>query len=206
MTVVTLGKFIVVDGGEGSGKGTVLAALKEVLPPEKNVFTREPGGTPRAEEIRSVILGSEGASALTNFHLFCAARSDHLDHKIRPALSEGKNVICDRYDMSTFAYQIYGQQNHFLRGAFYNERELLGKLARPDLYIYLDVDVVEGLKRVRGRREENHLDRAPIEFHERVRQGYLEFLKTHPHRVIDANRTMEAVKAEFIEVVQSALA
>jgi dTMP kinase len=203
----SLGRFIVVDGGEGAGKGIHLSRLAEILPPESTIFTREPGGTERAEMIRQVILSGPGANALTNFHLFCAARADHVEYKIGPARKAGKTVVCDRFDMSTFAYQIYGQENHFLLDSFERERELLGEVAQPSVYIYLDVDVEEGLRRAEARQDGNHLDLAGIEFHKRVRDGYLEFLRRHDNSVVvDANRSIEEVWTDFRIAVETAMA
>src|SRR5579864_4280814 len=108
--VMEKGKFIVLEGGEGAGKSTQLRVIKEILG-DDIVITREPGGSPYAEEIRNVILKSTNAGqadAKTHFALFWAARADHMKNTVLPALNAGKHVISDRFDSSTFAYQIYG--------------------------------------------------------------------------------------------------
>jgi dTMP kinase len=204
---MTRGKFIVVDGGEGAGKGTHLTALRDVLPEKTVLFTREPGGTELAEMIRNVIMSTEAkdADALTNFFLFWAARADHVARKIKPALESGINVISDRFDSSTFAYQLCGQENNFLRELFENSRKMLEPAGIPDLYIYLDVEPEVGLIRAKSRSDGNHYDDREERFHHRVRMGYLEFLKSYPHVIIDANRPIEEVRQAFIKAVTETL-
>lgn len=189
------GKFIVIDGGEGSGKGTVLDALKGTFP-QGFVFTREPGGTPLAEKIREVIFCEEAreADALTTFALFWAARADHMEKKVRPALENGLHVVSDRFDLSTFAYQLYGQQNLNLLDLFWRMREMYS-VPVPDLYIYLDVDPVIGLERTRKRGDGNHYDEKDIEFHQRVREGYREFLFRSRDRLQVVGSTCKMVDA-----------
>jgi dTMP kinase len=204
------GKFIVIDGGEGSGKGTVLDALKGTFP-QGFVFTREPGGTPLAEKIREVIFSEEAkeTDALTNFALFWAARADHMLHNVRPSLEQGLHVISDRFDLSTFAYQLYGQENHNLLELFWQMRRMYS-VPVPDLYIYLDVDPEIGLARVRGRGTGNHYDERDIEFHQRVREGYQEFLfRSHDQlqglgsrcKKVDASKCPHDVIYEVLSIV-----
>lgn len=202
------GKFIVVDGGEGSGKGTCIERLQKVLSPDQNIFTREPGGTLVSEEIRRLLKSdaNAGSNALTNFLLFWAARSDLAENVIRPTLNAGRNVITDRYDMSTFAYQIRGQENGDLEDLFYRLRFMIGLDIRPDLYIYLDVDPEEGSRRTAGRGDQDHFDRRSMDFHHRVRNGYLEFVRKHEGVVISTtNRSIESVSAEFEFIVRGCL-
>lgn len=204
-----ISKFIVIDGGEGSGKGVVIRALKDILAPEEAIFTREPGGSPLAEMVRNVIFSEEakGADVLTNFALFWAARADHMARTVRPALFSGVSVICDRFDISTFAYQLYGQKDHnYLLPLFWQMREMYC-FPPPDLYIYLDVDPEEGLRRARGRGVGNHYDELDLEFHQRVSQGYLDFIHG-PHdrpwinsKVVDANVPESVVVDEVIAIV-----
>lgn len=202
------GRLIVVDGGEGSGKDTHLALLQDRLSTDNVVFTREPGGTPFAEKIREVIFSEEakGANALTNFFLFWAARSDHVDRLILPAIESGKDVISNRFNSSTFAYQIYGQKNNFLRGIFVRARNMLSKEVLPYIYIYLDIDPEVGLRRAANRGEGNHFDQLSLEFHRRVRTGFLEFLKHHNHVIIDTNRSREEVQQDFFDAIARARA
>jgi dTMP kinase len=201
------GRFIVIDGGDGSGKGTVIEALKAEFSSGRTVFTREPGGTSFAEEIRAMILGpsAKNADANTMFFLFLAARADHMANLIRPSLCAGKNVITDRFDASTSAFQIFAQGGHHLRGLFDVAHQVVCKDVRPYLYLYLDVDPEEGKRRTQNRGNGTHFDERNHEFHAKVRQGYIEFISTRPHRIIDANRPVEEVVKETIRVVHSAL-
>lgn len=202
-------KFIVIEGGEGAGKGTMIRRARELFG-DSLVLTREPGGSPYAEEIRRLALNTEGgkhANAHTQFGLVWAARADHLKSTIRPALDAGKHVLCDRFDSSTWTYQICGQEGEELKDLFFQVRALyLGDTA-PDLYIYLDVDPAIGLARRKAEEgaEVNHFDERPLEFHQKVRAGYLDFLTKVPSRIINAERPLEAVVAEFDSVIQSLL-
>ncbi len=205
------GRLIVVDGGEGSGKGTVLSRIKDVLPPDKVLYTREPGGSRFAEEIRALILSPHGgeADALTQFCLFCAARADHSIKKILPAISDGRHVISDRYDISTWGYQVRAEDNTFLIKVFWLMRELCCPV-KPYLYIYLDVDPHEGLRRARDRGELNHFDARGVAFHTKVRIGCLEFLeimKTKGSKtlVVDANRSIEQVTSDVLDAVRAVI-
>ncbi|PSO45300.1 MAG: dTMP kinase, partial [Parcubacteria group bacterium SW_6_46_9] len=163
------GTFIVFEGGEGAGKGTQIDLLKGKLP-DNTVFTKEPGGTEVAEEIRSILLSSDNEiSERAELALFCATRGDHVQKVIGPALAAGKIVVSDRFDLSTVAYQIYGRKQEQHKEYLYNFSEYMVGNARPDLYIYLDVPVDVGLKRVSGRDKENtRLDQETLDFHQRV--------------------------------------
>jgi dTMP kinase len=202
---VKRGKFIVLEGGEGAGKSSQLRDIKELYG-DKIITTREPGGTPYAEEIRHVILKSENASqadAKTHFALFWAARADHMKNKIIPALESGINVISDRFDSSTFAYQIYGQEAKELEEFFWQMRDFYLGDNKPDVYIYLDVSTEEGLKRksFQSEDENNHFDQRKVEFHNRMRNGFMEFLNKVPSTIIDANPPKAEVKAVLIEAI-----
>jgi dTMP kinase len=199
------GKFIVVEGGEGAGKGTQIKKLKEDFS-DLIVVTHEPGGSPYAEEIRNLILKSPNAGqadAKTLFALFWAARADHLKNTIVPALLAGKMVISDRFDSSTFAYQIFGQEAKELETFFWQMRDFYLVDTKPDFYIYFDVTVEEGLRRKYGQGEDevNHFEERKVDFHRRMREGYTEFFKSQPHTIIDANLPSDEVyslfKAEF---------
>lgn len=200
------GKLIVLEGGEGSGKTSVLDWVKEVYG-ERMIFTREPGGTPFAEDIRNLALKTEGgkhADAITQFSMMWASRAEHFNHKIRPALKQGLHVISDRLDSSTWAYQLFGQEGKdSLKKLFPVLREVVMEDDVPALYIYLDVDPAEGLKRKRIQKspDGNHFDDQSVVFHERVRQGYMDFFKAVPHRIIDANKTLKDVQVEFLTII-----
>lgn len=199
------GKFIVVDSGEGAGKTLQLNKAKSVYG-ESLVLTREPGGSPYAEEIRNLILKSPNASqadAKTLFALFWAARADHLKNTVRSALTAGKIVITDRFDSSTFAYQIIAQGASELKDFFWQMRDFyLGDL-KPDLYIYFDIDPRVGLarKNKQGGEELNHFEAREIKFHDDLRAGFKEFIRHVPHAVIDASQSIDKVWTDFKKVL-----
>jgi dTMP kinase len=190
-------RFITFEGGEGGGKSTQLKRLAEALrhAGEAVVATREPGGAPGAEEIRRLLVEGEPgrwapeAEALLHF----AARAEHLDKVIRPALARGEWVLSDRFADSTLAYQGYGQ------GV---DRDWLNQLRRrvvgetePGLTLVLDLPVETGLGRSR---EQQRYERMGHAFHARLRDGFLAIAKAEPARcvVIDASRGLDAVAAD----------
>jgi dTMP kinase len=204
------GKFIVIDSGEGSGKTTQIKKAQDFLG-ENVVLTREPGGSAYAEEIRHVILKSPNAGqadAKTLFALFWAARADHLKNTIIPALEAGKTVICDRFDSSTFAYQIVAQGARELEKFFWQMREFYLGEVKPDLYVYFDIDPTVGLarKNKQGGEELTHFEARELEFHNRLREGFKEFMPHVPHEVIDAGQPIEVVWADFKKVLEKTLA
>jgi len=200
------GVFIVLDGPEGAGKSTQTKLLKEYYG-ERIVITREPGGSPYAEEIRALILNSVfagEANAKTMFALFWAARADHLSKTILPALNEGKTVISDRFDSTTFMYQLYGQESRELEELFWVIRkEYIGE-NEPDLYVFLDIDPEASLlrKNINGS-EMNHFDKREKEFHERVREGMRIFKEKVPSKIIDGGRSIEEVNQELISIIDN---
>ncbi len=200
-------KFIVLEGGDGAGKSSLLEAVKREFK-DSVLITREPGGSPYAEAIRRLALNdplAKDATAETMLCLMFAARFDHVVKTIIPALQSGKHVITDRFDASTFAYQLYAQESRGLEELFWNLRKKISRL--PDLYIYADVDVEEGLrrtsKRALGQGEENHFDARDIAFHTRQREGYGAFLNTVNHRIVNANQSLESVVGDFISILRS---
>lgn len=206
-------KFIVIDGIEGAGKSTQLEKLKEQWG-DAVVFTREPGGSPYAEEIRNVILKSPNASqadAITHFNLFWAARADHLKNTIIPALEAGKHVICDRFDSSTFAYQIYGKEQKELLELFDPMRKFVLRNVKPDMYILLDVEIETGLARkqkqsAEGKTDLNHFDHAALSFHRRMKEGFYEFMKKEPnHKVVDASKSFDEVNVELNKILKEVI-
>lgn len=204
------GKFIVLEGGEGAGKSTVAQFLKTELSKGQFFFTREPGGTPLAEKIRAVVVSPEAAhaSAETQLALVFAARFDHVEEVIQPALAQGVHVISERFDSATYAYQIHGQEASHLKPLFFEYRKLLGDCV-PDLYILLDVAPKEGLARMRRNRKKeepvDQFEKRELAFHERVRVGLKEFLKAVPSVIVDANRPLEEVQYDVMEVVSKYL-
>ncbi|MFM2357597.1 MAG: hypothetical protein RJA61_334 [Candidatus Parcubacteria bacterium] len=208
MKLVKRGKFIVIEGCEGAGKSTQILELKKKYG-EAVITTREPGGSPFAEVIRSVILSSSAkeADAKTQFGLFWAARADHMRNTVIPALLNGKHVICDRFDSSSYIYQIYGQEDPSLKDLFFKVRDVyLGEYV-PDVYIFLDVDPKEGLSRKNKQKGVvlNHFDQRDLSFHKRVRDGLLEFFDIVPFERIDANKGFKKVSNELVKVIDSVI-
>ncbi|OHA19235.1 MAG: dTMP kinase [Candidatus Taylorbacteria bacterium RIFCSPHIGHO2_02_FULL_47_18] len=196
------GKFFVLEGGEGSGKSSQLKKLSEYFG-ERVLITREPGGSPYAEEIRSLILNSENAKqadAKTHFALFWAARADHLKNTILPALARRQNVLVDRFDSSTYAYQVFAQEASELKDFFWKMRQFyLGKNI-PSRYFFLDVEPSIGLARKQKQKREvlNHFDERDVQFHTRMRKGFLDFFKQVPYSTIDANQPFDTVTMTLV--------
>ena len=201
--------FITLEGPEGSGKTSHLPHLVEYLR-EKGytVFpTREPGGTSIGEQIREVLHSLKNAemNPRTETLLYQAARAQFVEQILKPHLSAGEIVLSDRYADSTIAYQGYGHQQDLAQvRALVNYAT--GGLV-PDLTILLDLDVELGLKRKTKADEWNRLDAYTVEFHQRVRAGYLELVKHEPGRwvVIDAGQSWDAVQNDLRRTVESRL-
>ncbi len=204
------GLFITFEGPEGSGKSTQLALLAQWLRDQgyEVLTTREPGGTRIGETIRSLLHDIR----FTEMHpraeilLYSASRAQLVEEVIRPALEAGKVVLCDRYADSTYAYQGYG------RGLSLDQLREITDFAtgglRPDLTLYLDLVPEIGLARkVAGKTEMNRLDRERIDFHRRVRAGYLELAGEEPERwrIIAAEESVEAVQAAIRALVAEKL-
>lgn len=205
------GLFITFEGGEGTGKSTQIRLAAEFI---RNlgrdvVQTREPGGSPSAEEIRHLLVTghSDRWSPLAETLLFYAARVEHWRQVIKPALQAGKVVLCDRFADSTMAYQVYagglpGQTLNAIHTASMNGIE-------PDLTIILDLAVTEGLKRAQARNDvENRFESKGPQFHENLRQGFLTIARQNPARcrVVDASQSVETVHKSVIGILQARLA
>jgi len=215
----TDGRFIVICGGEGSGKSSTLKTLEAML--SNTVFTREPGGPAYAEAIRDNMFKNplaKDANADTMFGQMWAARADSMQQCVLPALALGQNVISDRGDCCTYAYQVHAQGGNHLEKLFWQIREVYLRDKVPDLYIFLDVLPEVGLKRVNGRPgKKNHFDEKDIDFHNAVRDGYNSFFDKIQEMnesdsastlagksglvIIDANRSEEQVRSEVISIV-----
>ncbi|MEK7726638.1 MAG: dTMP kinase [Nitrospirota bacterium] len=194
----TAGIFITLEGGEGSGKSTQAARLAQALRAEGYavLLTREPGGTPAAEQLRAVLLknNSESLAAETEAFVILAARRQHVDHVIAPALQQGAIVICDRFIDSTLAYQGYARGLD-LKTLRTMNRWATGGLA-PDLTLLLDLPVATGLRRrQRDAAGQNRLDRETKRFHENVRSGFLQLARKEPRRIkpVNAARTPDRI-------------
>ncbi|HKZ44471.1 MAG TPA: dTMP kinase [Anaerolineales bacterium] len=207
------GIFITLEGPEGSGKTSHMDPLAKWLQAQgrKVLCTREPGGTPISEQIRAVIhdLKNQEMHPHTETLLYQAARSQIVEQLIKPELQEGAIVLCDRFADSTLAYQGYGHQQDLdqVRTLIHYATSGL----KPDLTILLDLDVEIGLQRGNQRRshggEWNRLDEYDLEFHKRVRQGYLELLTQEPDRwvMVDASLPWQEVQDSLREVISGFL-
>jgi dTMP kinase len=205
-------KFIVIEGGEGSGKSSMLMKLKDKLG-DSILTTREPGGTPYAEVIREVVKNNPLAKTTpveTTLSLMFASRYDNVQNMIAPSLEKGISIISDRFDASSYAYQIHAQSSGKLDKLFWAMRDQL--LVKPDLYIFFDVEPKEGVRRANSRNQSllhgkkyDHFDDREIDFHKNVREGYLNFFKKVPHVIIDANKSFDEVKKNFFEVIDELL-
>ena len=199
------GLFITLEGIEGCGKSTQARLLGAYLRSQGHVTveTREPGGTPLAEKVRSVLLdrADEPVAPETEAFLVLAARRQHVDQVIEPALARGAIVLCDRFSDSTLAYQGYA------RGLDVPLLERLNRLAThavtPHLTLLFDLPVATGLARRRSARETNRLDRESLRFHQKVRAGFLDLAKRHPARmkVVPARASQEIVARAVTRIV-----
>ena len=202
--------FITFEGPDGSGKTTQIRLLVDWLHEQgyEVIVTREPGGTDIGDQIRDVLHDPDNTAmdARTEILLYSASRAQHVAQLVRPALAAGKVIISDRYADSTLAYQGYGRGLHLETLMTITLFATDGLL--PDLTLYLDVPPEEGLRRRQlGGDEWNRLDAEALEFHQRVRDGYLELIRQEPERwvVIDAARSTEEVQAEIRAVMQARL-
>lgn len=192
------GAFITFEGGEGAGKSTQARRLAETLRQrgEEIILTREPGGSQGAEALRALLVtgGTDRWSPLCEALLMNAARADHLERLIRPALTRGATVICDRFADSTRAYQ--GAGGELGPEAVAALEALVVAETRPDLTLVFDLPVEIGLERARARADgEARFEGKGLAFHERLRSAYRDLASAEPHRcvLIDAARPMEAV-------------
>jgi len=208
--MATIGKFLTFEGGEGSGKSTHIDRLIGRLRSKgySTLTTREPGGTEIGEQIRHILQYSKHAAGMTpeaELLLFCASRAQIVREVIQPGLDRGQMVISDRFFDSTTVYQGVG------RGL---DPDILNMLNRfvistcmPDLTILIDIEPQIGLERARGRELFDRMESLSLDFHERVRRGYLDLAKREPNRikVVDGNREPEIVHDEIWNLVINVL-
>lgn len=200
------GRFITLEGGEGTGKSTQAKRLAQTLESlgKPVLVTREPGGSPGAEEIRKLIVQGEPGrwDALTEMLLLFAARADHVARTIRPALRSGKFVICDRFTDSTYAYQGVGRDTP--RETIRRIESVVLEDFKPDLTLVLDLPVEIGLKRAEARgAAETRFEKFAPDFHERLRQAFLDIARRAPDRcvVIDASGNEDEVAEAIWQAV-----
>jgi dTMP kinase len=202
------GLFITFEGGEGSGKTSIITRLVPML--EKlgqNVLTsREPGGVKIAEDIRNIILNPENTQMCyeTEALLFAASRMQHLREKVIPALESGKLVICDRYLDSSLVYQGYS------RGLGFEKVMQVNAFAleyMPEKTFFIDVKPSVGLERLKGREKCDRLDKEKLEFHDKIYQGYKELARLYPNRIVTINgeRDIEEIVLDIYNQILSLL-
>lgn len=200
--------FIVFEGPEGAGKTTQIKRLVETLKIANvsPVVTREPGGTPAADAIRSVILNPTlEINALSEFLLYSASRAQHVDEVIKPAIEMGKTVICDRFFGASVAYQGYGRGLDL--DFIYDLTQRVTQSIKPDLVLLLDIDPELGLKRIASRGQKDRLELADISFHRRVREGFLAQAKDNTSWVVlNANQNEDNLAAMIWATVKQYVA
>ncbi|MBM3500052.1 MAG: dTMP kinase [Armatimonadetes bacterium] len=205
MSAPLAARFIVIEGPEGAGKSTQVRRLAEALRKRgaEVVVTHEPGGTPAAEAIRRVFLSGEheAITPLTELFLICAARAQHIAEVVRPALEAGRTVLCDRFSPSTMVYQGYAGGLPLETARVVDEAARQGLL--PDLTIVVDVPAEVGLQRNRRDNAADRMEGKGLEFHRRVREGYLRYAAEaeEPCVVISGEADAEAVAREVLEAV-----
>lgn len=204
------GRFITFEGGEGAGKSTQIALLAESLRAAGLAVatTREPGGSAGAEEIRKLLVSGEPGrwDATTEAMLHFAARRDHVEKVIKPALAEGRWVLCDRFADSTLAYQ--GHAGGLGGLAIEQLYQIALDGFAPDLTLILDLPVALGLERAANRRDgEDRYERMGATFHDKLRRGFLEIARAAPERcvVIDADGDVAAIAARIRSTVSERL-
>ncbi len=204
------GKFITVEGGEGVGKSTNIHCIETFLHSQSIPFikTREPGGTPLAEEVRQLLLAprEEAVCEKTELLLMFAARAQHLQQVILPALQRGEWVLCDRFTDATYAYQGGGRKLS-IENIFILETLVQGEL-QPDLTLLLDVDVSTGMARLSNRDHIDRFEREQHSFFEAVRAMYRQRAKQFPERfrIIDAGQPLMAVQENIVHCLQEFIA
>lgn len=203
------GIFIVLEGGDGTGKSTQAKLIAKYLEDngfESVILTREPGGVDTAEKIRNIIL-NEDIDPVTEALLFASARREHLVKKVIPALNEGKIVICDRFLYSSLAYQ--GHARGLGVETIYNINALAVEDCFPDLTIMLDLDAQTGIDRIFNNRtdETNRLDKEGLEFHSKVREGYKIVSEMYSDELVfvDASKSIEGVFEDIKVILNSKL-
>ncbi len=203
------GRFITLEGGEGAGKSTQARLLAAALAARglPVLRTREPGGSPGAEAIRGLLLGQAVArwDSVAECMLHFAARREHVQASIRPALEAGIWVVCDRFADSTYAYQCHGQG--VPRAVFQALSEVALEGLRPDLTLVLDLPVERGLGRATARGDTNRYEALGAGFHAKVREAFLAIAAAEPERcaLVDASQPLEAVTAALLRALNARL-
>ncbi len=201
------GRFITFEGGDGAGKTTLIDKVADLLTTQGHqvVITREPGGTTLGEDIRKILLSHETGeiNPTAELLLFLTSRSQHIHEKILPALHQGKIVLCDRFNDSSVVYQGVGRAL-----GLHHVQEICNLACgeiKPELTIYLDLSPDESQKRKQG--EDDRIESEGQEFHQKIREGYLELMEEEPLRIhkIDATQSIESVYNQARVMVEALL-
>ncbi len=203
------GLFISIEGTDGAGKSTQIDLLKKYITEKGRdvIVTREPGGTPISEKIREIILDNNNSemSYITEALLYAASRAQHVNEKIKPALMEGKIIICDRFVDSSIAYQCAA------RGISREIIEDINKYAidgiMPDITLYFDITPQEGIKRKKNMHTLDRIEQEKQDFHNKVYEGYQMLLKLYPERIkrIDASKDIYDVHNQVLKYIDCML-
>ena len=199
------GKFITFEGCEGSGKSTQLKMLSAYLDREgiPYIMTREPGGSPIAEDIRNIILDGKNTAMCDECEamLYAASRIQHLREKVLPALEEGKLVICDRYVDSSLAYQGYARGLGLEYVADINKKAL--EIGTPDLTVFLNISPEKAFERKHGADENDRMEKQGLEFHKRVYDGYLHLLEKYPRIcAVESSGTAQQMHEDIVNLLK----
>ncbi|CCQ97539.1 Thymidylate kinase [[Clostridium] ultunense Esp] len=203
------GIFITLEGPDGSGKSTIMEYIVTYLKEKKMdfIWTREPGGTEIGEKIRKIILDEENKNmaAETEALLYAASRGQHVQEKILPALKEGKIVLCERFILSSLAYQGIGRKLGIEEVRMINDFAIKG--IRPDLTLFFYVDPATTLNRKTEQRGGDRLEKEGIDFHREVYHGYMKLLDMYPEntQIIDATKSIEEVFEQSIYYIENIL-
>jgi dTMP kinase len=196
------GRFIVFEGGDGSGKDTQIELLKKHLGEEGYVFVRDPGSTDIGMKLREIVLHDKKVARTAELLMYLAARVQLAEEKIRPAIESGKMVISNRFDLSTIAYQIYGRERLELLSFVKQMSEYALGGVRPDVVMLLDCPPDIALRRAASAGELDRFEQEKLAFHERVRAGYHAHIHEYPeHYVIDATQSVEEVHLEVVRLL-----
>lgn len=198
------GVFIVIEGGDGAGKDTQIDLLKSQYGEKNFLYVKDPGTTDIGRTLRNTLLNEEQVAERTELFLYLAARAQLVNERIKPALERGVNVISNRFDLSTIAYQIYGKEQHEITDLVHAMSDYVRDGLQPDLLVLLDCPPEEGLRRIQTRNKGlNKFEAEPTAFHQRVREGYRAHVTDYPHTlVIDAMRAPDDIHKEVISAIE----